>query len=114
MANELRKQGKRVLLLWLAGGASQLETWDPKPGRPTSGFLGGRYAAMSLERSLMPENMHLPPGLSERDHTEREHLRQYLSDRFNHERDAAEVQGYNSTYARVRGLMQCDSLFDLE
>src|SRR5205085_11615639 len=28
---------KRVILLWLAGGASQLETWDPKPGRPTGG-----------------------------------------------------------------------------
>src|SRR4029077_2439882 len=28
---------KRVMLLWLAGGASQLETWDPKPGRPTGG-----------------------------------------------------------------------------
>src|SRR5687767_4540450 len=24
-------------LLWLAGGASQLETFDPKPGRPTGG-----------------------------------------------------------------------------
>ena len=33
----LRHSGKRVILLWLAGGASQLETWDPKPGRPTGG-----------------------------------------------------------------------------
>jgi hypothetical protein len=212
-AGELRKQNKHVLLLWLAGGSSQLETWDPKPGRPTggpfksiptavpgvqicelmpkmarfmdkvalvrsldtriadhgqasdlmqrgrvpvgevaypdfgaivakelgqrdsavpeyvslylategqrsgrptSGFLGGRYAAMSLERSLKPENMELPPGLSEQEHAEREHLRQYLSDRFNRERDASEVQGYNSTYARVRGLMKADALFDLE
>src|SRR5438552_11481754 len=69
---------------------------------------------MSLERSLMPENMHLPPGLSERDHTEREHLRQYLSDRFNRERDAEEVRGYNSTYARVHGLMRSDHLFNLD
>ena len=36
-ADELHKQQKHVLLLWLAGGASQLETWDPKPGRPTGG-----------------------------------------------------------------------------
>jgi uncharacterized protein (DUF1501 family) len=34
---ELRKNQKRVILLWLAGGASQLETWDPKPGAPTGG-----------------------------------------------------------------------------
>jgi len=37
LAGELAKQGKHVILLWLAGGASQLETWDPKPGRLTGG-----------------------------------------------------------------------------
>lgn len=34
---ELKKQDKRVILLWLAGGASQLETWDPKPGAKNGG-----------------------------------------------------------------------------
>ncbi|MDY3555147.1 DUF1501 domain-containing protein [Gemmata sp. JC717] len=33
----LKKTQKRVILLWLAGGASQLETWDPKPGASTGG-----------------------------------------------------------------------------
>ena len=37
LASELKRQQKHVILLWLAGGASQLETWDPKPGRPTGG-----------------------------------------------------------------------------
>ncbi|HEX5102527.1 MAG TPA: DUF1501 domain-containing protein [Pirellulaceae bacterium] len=37
LADELRANQKRVILLWLAGGASQLETFDPKPGRPTGG-----------------------------------------------------------------------------
>jgi hypothetical protein len=37
LASELKKQQKHVILLWLAGGASQLETWDPKPGAPTGG-----------------------------------------------------------------------------
>jgi len=37
LAGELKKQQKRVILLWLAGGASQLETWDPKPGAATGG-----------------------------------------------------------------------------
>lgn len=36
-AGEVKKAGKRIILLWLAGGASQFETWDPKPGRPTGG-----------------------------------------------------------------------------
>lgn len=30
-------QGRRVLFVWLAGGSSQFETWDPKPGRETGG-----------------------------------------------------------------------------
>ena len=33
LTDALKHSGKRVILLWLAGGASQLETWDPKPGR---------------------------------------------------------------------------------
>jgi hypothetical protein len=212
-AEDLARKGKHVILLWLAGGASQLETWDPKPGRPTggpfkaiptavpgihvsellpkmaklmdrvgivrsldtkigdhgraaeimqrgrlddpglaypdlgcvvskelaqrdlgvpeyvsmylategrnwgrpaTGFLGGKHAAMTLETSLKPENIDLPKGISEAEHHEREDLRRYLSERFNRERDMAEVEGYNSTYARVKGLMKSDTLFDLE
>jgi uncharacterized protein (DUF1501 family) len=37
LARELAKKQKRVLMIWLAGGSSQLETWDPKPGTPTGG-----------------------------------------------------------------------------
>ena len=36
-ARELQKSQKRVLLVFLAGGVSQLETWDPKPGTDTGG-----------------------------------------------------------------------------
>ena len=34
---ELARRERQVLLIWLAGGASQLETWDPKPGTETGG-----------------------------------------------------------------------------
>jgi hypothetical protein len=37
VAAELRRNQKRCILLWLAGGSSQLETWDPKPGAVTGG-----------------------------------------------------------------------------
>jgi len=37
IVDQLKQTQKRVILLWLAGGASQLETWDPKPGRSTGG-----------------------------------------------------------------------------
>ena len=36
-ADQLTKTEKRVILVFLSGGASQFETWDPKPGRPTGG-----------------------------------------------------------------------------
>lgn len=36
-SRDLRQRGKRVIFLWLAGGSSQFEMWDPKPGRDTGG-----------------------------------------------------------------------------
>jgi hypothetical protein len=36
-AEEAKRRGKRCILLWLCGGPSQFETWDPKPGTATGG-----------------------------------------------------------------------------
>jgi uncharacterized protein (DUF1501 family) len=36
-ADELRKQGKACILLFMNGAPSQFETFDPKPGAPTGG-----------------------------------------------------------------------------
>lgn len=36
-AAELKKSQKRVLVIFLSGGVSQLETWDPKPNTDTGG-----------------------------------------------------------------------------
>jgi hypothetical protein len=36
-ADELRKQQKACILLWMAGGPSQFETFDPKPSAATQG-----------------------------------------------------------------------------
>ncbi len=211
-AEQLKKKQKRVLFLWLAGGASQFETWDPKPNRPTggpfrsiptsvpgyqvcelmpklarlmkkiavvrslntgitahgpaadlistgrpkepvlkypeigvvlarelsaqesripdyvsfflstegrrrpaTGFLGGRYGPLLLEKGMRPGNIDLPSGLSDRQHKERETLRNLLSKRFAKNRAGGEmVEGYNSAFARARGLMRCDHLFNLE
>ena len=57
VASELRKQDKRVILLWLAGGASQFETWDPKPGAKTGGpFRAIQTNATGVHISeLLPE-----------------------------------------------------------
>ena len=36
-AAELRKQGKSMILLWMDGGPSQFETFNPKPGSANQG-----------------------------------------------------------------------------
>lgn len=37
IAQEAARMGKRCILLWMNGGASQIDTFDMKPGRPTGG-----------------------------------------------------------------------------
>lgn len=36
-AEDLKKEGRSCILLWLAGAPSQMETWDPKPGTSNGG-----------------------------------------------------------------------------
>jgi hypothetical protein len=36
-ADDLRQQGRACIVLWMQGGPSQFETFDPKPGTPTGG-----------------------------------------------------------------------------
>lgn len=212
LASELKSGEKRVILLWLAGGASQLETFDPKPGRPTggpfraiptavpgihiselmpkmaermkhtaiirsldtkngdhgggarlmhlgrrdepavkypdlgailarelgradskvpdyvsfytategrgnaisqSGFLGARYNAMFLTEQNVPANLRRLEQINELDHQERADLRDLLSARFARGRESASLASHNEAYARVRGLMSSETLFDI-
>lgn len=55
-AEAARRAQKNCLLLWLCGAPSQFETWDPKPGRPTSGPFGSiRTSVPGVHfSSLMP------------------------------------------------------------
>ena len=211
-AEELKVRDKRVILLWLAGGASQLETFDPKPGRPTggpyrsiqtavpgvevselmpriaqrlnhtaiirslnthigdhgggatlmhlgrrpeaalklpdlgamiskelmradsqvpdyvnfytategrssgvgsSGFLGSRHAPMFLTTETKPENLSRLASVSEIDHQQRSDLRDQLSRRFARGRQSSALGSHNEAYARVRGLMSSENLFDI-
>ena len=212
LAEEMKKQGKHVILLWLAGGASQLETWDPKPGRPTggpfsaiqtavpgvhisqlmpkmaqrlghtsiirslntkdgshgsgarmmhlgrrdepnvsfpdlgavvarelgradsqvpdyvsfytategrrnalgqAGFLGARYAPMFLTTESKPENLARLEAISQVDHQQRADLRALMSERFARGRESGTLGSHNEAYARVRGLMASEKLFDI-
>ncbi len=65
VAAELKKQDKRVILLWLAGGASQFETWDPKPGTKT----GGPFRAIQTNAAGVQISELLPQLAQRMQHT---------------------------------------------
>ncbi|MCA9064990.1 MAG: DUF1501 domain-containing protein [Planctomycetaceae bacterium] len=65
VADELRRGERRVILLWLAGGASQFETWDPKPGTRT----GGPFRAISTNAAGIQISELLPELAQRMQHT---------------------------------------------
>jgi hypothetical protein len=49
-AEELRKEGRSMILLWMQGGPSQFETFDPKPGTEHGGQTSAiRTAASGIQ-----------------------------------------------------------------
>ncbi len=216
-AQQVNQQQKRCIVLWLCGAPSQFETWDPKPGKRTSGPFGsistclpGVHVSelmpkcatildkMSIIRSMSTEpsehfqaidmltrghkprppferpvlgsvlaqqlgqldspvpqfvlldpcpegnefksfkagnwagwlgaqygpvraggdygipNIQMPEGISGVDHSDRESLRQFLSKKFENDRKSEAAASYNAAFARVKGLMSCAPLFDME
>jgi Protein of unknown function (DUF1501) len=82
------------------------------PGTP--GFLGERYAPMSLTTGMVPDNLRRRDDIDELDHVQRAELRDLLSRRFARGRATAGALGsHNVAYERVRGLMASESLFDI-
>ena len=60
-AEQVKRRSRRVIFIWLAGGSSQFETWDPKPGRETGGPFRSISTSVPGYRicELMPK---LEPG----------------------------------------------------
>ncbi|MDP6445447.1 MAG: DUF1501 domain-containing protein, partial [Pirellulaceae bacterium] len=63
VAEELAKNDRQVLLVWLDGGMSQLESWDPKPDTP----FGGPFRAIQSSLPGVPVS-ELMPRLSQKMH----------------------------------------------
>jgi len=217
IADEVKKQGKKCILLWLCGAPSQFETWDPKPGTETAGpfaaiptampgvhvselmpqcasildklaiirsmktepsehfqgidvltrgdaprppftrpilgsvvaqqlgqldspvpqfvlldpcpegnefkafkggnwagWLGAEYGPVRAGGEYSIPNILRPESIDEADHADREALRRFLSRKFENDQSSAAAAGYNAAFARVKGLMSCAPLFDIE
>lgn len=215
-AEQMKKQEKRCIMLWLCGAPSQFETWDPKPGRPSSGPFGSipttipgvhfsslmpkcasiadklcvvrsmktsqpeHFLAITLLQqgnpqragftrptlgsvvghalgqvdTKLPNFILLDPipggnefqafkagnwagwlgaeygpvrlggeytqlaagndGLTAADREEREGLRKFLAKKYENDRKSSAARSQNAAFERVRGLMACADLFDLE
>ena len=50
------KGGKSVILLWMTGGPSHIDTWDPKPGTPQ----GGPHKAIKTATPGLSISEHMP------------------------------------------------------
>jgi uncharacterized protein (DUF1501 family) len=61
-ADELRRQRKAVILLWMAGGPSQFETFDPKPGADTQG--PSRAVSTAVPGIEIAEHWHKVAGIT--------------------------------------------------
>src|SRR6478672_209467 len=55
-AQELRRQNKSVIILWMAGGPATIDIWDMKPGQPT----GGEHKPKPTAASGVQITEHMP------------------------------------------------------
>ncbi|MEM7383531.1 MAG: DUF1501 domain-containing protein [Verrucomicrobiota bacterium] len=216
-AETVKRQEKHCILLWLCGGPSQFETFDPKPGRPTggpfksiptkipgihfselmprtagivdkmsvirsmntnqsehtqainlltrgnnerppfvrptlgsvlaqqlgqldspipnfilldpcpegnefkgfkagnwAGWLGAEYAPVRVGGEFKLPDVDRLEEISDIDHEEREALRNFFSRKYENERKSSSASSHNAIFERVRGLMSCAHLFDLD
>ena len=52
----MKKNGKSLIVLWMSGGPTTLDLWDPKYGHPN----GGAFKAMNTAASGVQVTEHLP------------------------------------------------------
>lgn len=79
-----------------------------------AGWLGAQYGPVRAggEYKLMDAN--LLPDMTTQDAEEREALRRFLTRKYENDRASAAASSQNAIFSRVKGLMSCAPLFDLE
>ncbi len=79
-----------------------------------AGWLGAQYGPVRAGGEYSIPDIAKPESLSHADHEDREALRQFFSRKFENDRRSEAAGGYNAAFARVKGLMSCAPLFDLD
>ncbi len=79
-----------------------------------AGWLGAEYGPVRSGGEFAIPDILKPEALSEVDHEDREALRKFLSRKFQNDQRSKAASGYNAAFERVKGLMSCAPLFDLE
>ncbi len=79
-----------------------------------AGWLGAEYGPVRAGGQYSIPNIERPTELSQADHEDRETLRRFLSKKYENDHTSAAAASYNAVFERVKGLMSCAPLFDLE
>lgn len=79
-----------------------------------AGWLGAEYGPVRAGGEFSIPDILRPETISETDHEAREALRRFLSRKYENDQRSAAAGSYNAAFQRVRGLMSCAPLFDLE
>ncbi len=79
-----------------------------------AGWLGAQYGPVRAGGEYSIPNLERPETLTEADHSDREALRSFLSRKYENDRKSEAAASYNAAFHRVKGLMSCAPLFDLE
>src|SRR2546423_4184977 len=56
-AQQLRRNNKSLIILWMNGGPASIDIWDLKPGRPT----GGPFTEIPTRASGVRISQYMPP-----------------------------------------------------
>jgi hypothetical protein len=96
---------------------------DPAPGGNEfkqfkagnwAGWLGAEYAPVRTGGEFKIPDIHRLADITADDQEQREGLRRFLTRKYENERKSAAAASQNAVFERVKGLMSCADLFDLE
>lgn len=79
-----------------------------------AGWLGAEYGPVRLGGDYKIPDVNKLPDITTDDHEEREAFRRFLTRKFENDTSSEAASSYNAAFKRVKGLMSCADLFDLE